>query len=107
MRKLVMPVASALMLSAAVPAHADTAVLAGGCFWGMETVFEQFALAARRAQELGLGVNAGHDLNLENLGKFCSIPGIAEVSIGHALISDALELGLFNAVQAYLKVIKR
>jgi len=40
MRKLVMPVASALMLSAAVPAHADTAVLAGGCFWGMESVFE-------------------------------------------------------------------
>jgi peptide-methionine (S)-S-oxide reductase len=40
MRKLVMPIASALMLSAAVPAHADTAVLAGGCFWGMESVFE-------------------------------------------------------------------
>jgi pyridoxine 5-phosphate synthase len=73
----------------------------------METVFEQFALAASRAQEFGLGVNAGHDLNLENLGKFCSIPNVAEVSIGHALISDALELGLFNAVQAYLKVIKR
>ena len=73
----------------------------------MEPVFKQFALAARRAQELGLGVNAGHDLNLENLGKFCSIPGLAEVSIGHALISDALEVGLFNAVQAYLKVMKR
>lgn len=73
----------------------------------METVFEQFALAAGKAQEVGLGVNAGHDLNLENLGKFCSIPGLAEVSIGHALIADALELGLFNAVRAYLKVIGR
>jgi pyridoxine 5-phosphate synthase len=71
----------------------------------METVLEQFALAAKRAHEVGLGVNAGHDLNLENLGRFCSIPNIAEVSIGHALISDALELGLFNAVRAYLKVL--
>jgi pyridoxine 5-phosphate synthase len=71
----------------------------------METVLEQFALAAKRAQEVGLGVNAGHDLNLENLGRFCSIPNIAEVSIGHALISDALELGLFNTVRAYLKVL--
>lgn len=71
----------------------------------LEAVLEKFALAARRAHEVGLGVNAGHDLNLENLGRFCSIPNIAEVSIGHALISDALELGLFNAVQAYLKVL--
>jgi pyridoxine 5-phosphate synthase len=71
----------------------------------VETVFEQFARAARKAHDIGLGVNAGHDLNLENLGKFCSIPNIAEVSIGHALISDALEMGLFKAVQAYLKVL--
>lgn len=71
----------------------------------VEKVLEQFALAAKRAHEVGLGVNAGHDLNLENLGRFCSIPNIAEVSIGHALISDALELGLFNAVRAYLKVL--
>jgi pyridoxine 5-phosphate synthase len=70
-----------------------------------EAVFEQFALAARRAQEVGLGVNAGHDLNLENLSKFCSIPNVLEVSIGHALVADALEMGLFNAVQAYLSVL--
>jgi pyridoxine 5-phosphate synthase len=70
-----------------------------------EAVFEQFALAARKAQEVGLGVNAGHDLNLENLSKFCSIPNVLEVSIGHALISDALEMGLFNAVQAYLSIL--
>jgi pyridoxine 5-phosphate synthase len=69
------------------------------------TVFEQFRNAARTAQEGGLGVNAGHDLNLYNLGRFCTISGIAEVSIGHALISDALEMGLFNAVRAYLSAI--
>jgi pyridoxine 5-phosphate synthase len=44
---------------------------------------------------------------LENLGKFCSIPNIAEVSIGHALIADALDVGLFNAVQAYLSILEK
>jgi len=71
----------------------------------LEAVFEQYQSAAREAHAAGLLVNAGHDLNLENLGQFCTIPNIAEVSIGHALISDALEMGLFNAVQAYLKIL--
>jgi pyridoxine 5-phosphate synthase len=71
----------------------------------VEAVFERYARAAEKAREAGLGVNAGHDLNLENLGKFCSIPHIAEVSIGHALISDALLMGLSNAVRAYLRVL--
>ena len=66
---------------------------------------EQYALAARTAQEAGLGVNAGHDLNLKNLGPFCTIPGILEVSIGHALISEALEMGLSETVKAYLKIL--
>lgn len=70
-----------------------------------ETVFGRFAHAASEAQKAGLGVNAGHDLNLKNLTKFCTIPDILEVSIGHALISDALRIGLFNAVQAYLKAL--
>ena len=70
-----------------------------------EMVFERFRLAAKRAQECGLGINAGHDLNLDNLGKFCSIPNVLEVSIGHALISDALEVGLFDAVRGYLKIL--
>jgi pyridoxine 5-phosphate synthase len=70
-----------------------------------ESVFELFRSAAMRAQAAGLGINAGHDLNLDNLGKFCSIPNVLEVSIGHALISDALELGLFDAVGAYLKIL--
>jgi pyridoxine 5-phosphate synthase len=69
-------------------------------------VWETFASAAKKAQEVGLGVNAGHDLNLENLGDFCRIPGILEVSIGHALIADALEMGLAGAVRAYLGVLR-
>jgi len=72
---------------------------------GENEQFELFARAAKRAQELGLGVNAGHDLNLKNLGRFCSIPDILEVSIGHALVADALEMGLFNTVQSYLRVL--
>lgn len=65
---------------------------------------EPFALAANLADELGLGVNAGHDLDLENL-KFLvtSIPIIDEVSIGHALIADSLYYGLENTIQMYLQ----
>lgn len=66
----------------------------------------QFAAAAAAAQAVGLGVNAGHDLNLLNLGEFCTIPGILEVSIGHALVSDALEMGYENAVRAYLTALE-
>ncbi|MGH7450673.1 MAG: pyridoxine 5'-phosphate synthase [bacterium] len=73
----------------------------------VEAVWQQFAQAAKKAQEIGLGVNAGHDLNLQNLAKFCVIPGILEVSIGHALIAEALEMGLFNTVQAYLKILSQ
>jgi pyridoxine 5-phosphate synthase len=73
----------------------------------VEPVFQQYARSAQKAQEIGLGVNAGHDLNLKNLGKFCSIPGILEVSIGHALIADALEMGLFNTVKEYLKILSQ
>ncbi len=56
-------------------------------------------------QSAGLGINAGHDLNLKNLGQFCRIPGILEVSIGHALVADALEMGFYHAVRAYLQVL--
>jgi pyridoxine 5-phosphate synthase len=72
----------------------------------IEKTLEQFADAARFATEIGLGLNAGHDLNLKNLGKFRSaIPGILEVSIGHALIADAIEMGLENTIKEYLKVL--
>ena len=58
--------------------------------------------AAERAAALGLGINAGHDLDLDNLHFFAQhIPALAEVSIGHALVCDALYLGYENAVQLY------
>jgi pyridoxine 5-phosphate synthase len=63
--------------------------------------------AALYAHELGLGVNAGHDLNLDNLAFFKSeIPVLQEVSIGHALICDALYFGLENTIQHYLRKLK-
>lgn len=65
-----------------------------------------FIDAANTANSLGLGLNAGHDLNLENLNFFVqNIPGLLEVSIGHALISDALYFGLENVIQLYLREI--
>ena len=65
-----------------------------------------FARAAGEAARHGLGVNAGHDLSLENLGPFVhAVPNVLEVSIGHALIADALDLGLAGAVRAYLDVL--
>jgi pyridoxine 5-phosphate synthase len=69
-----------------------------------EKAIAPFLDAAKTAVKEGLGINAGHDLDLENLNFFCSrIPGLLEVSIGHALISEALYLGLENIVQMYLK----
>jgi pyridoxine 5-phosphate synthase len=67
-----------------------------------EMAIEPFIVAANKANELDLGINAGHDLDLQNLRFFAqNIPQLLEVSIGHALISDALYLGLENAVQLY------
>ena len=72
-----------------------------------EKAIESFIVAANCANELELGINAGHDLNLDNLKYFYdNIPGLLEVSIGHALISDALYFGLENAIQMYLRLIK-
>lgn len=68
---------------------------------------EKYVEAANLAKELGLGVNAGHDLSLDNLAYFKQcIPHLAEVSIGHALISDALYLGLENTVRMYKNLLK-
>ncbi|GAA4320954.1 pyridoxine 5'-phosphate synthase [Mucilaginibacter gynuensis] len=71
---------------------------------GRELAVAPYIAAAQVAQEVGLGINAGHDLDLSNLQYFAeSIPGLLEVSIGHALISDALYYGLENTIQMYLK----
>ena len=72
-----------------------------------EEAVEPFIRAAETAIEQGLGLNAGHDLNLDNLRYFKeNIPGLLEVSIGHALIADALYYGLENTIQLYLRQLK-
>jgi pyridoxine 5-phosphate synthase len=78
--------------------------------WGSNAQFAQLALfasAAKAALDAGLGVNAGHDLSLSNLATFVQqVPGVQEVSIGHALISDALEQGYSATVKAYLNCLQ-
>lgn len=72
-----------------------------------EKAIAPFIEAAKVANECGLGINAGHDLDLHNLRYFAeNVPGLLEVSIGHALISDALYLGLENTIQMYLRELK-
>ena len=69
---------------------------------------QRYAAAAQAALDVGLGVNAGHDLNRDNLGAFVArVPGVSEVSIGHALIADALELGYATTVAEYLRCIEQ
>ena len=74
--------------------------------WGtadQQAQLDRFAAAAQAALDAGLGVNAGHDLNRDNLAAFAQqVPGLQEVSIGHALIADALELGYTATIKAYL-----
>jgi pyridoxine 5-phosphate synthase len=72
--------------------------------WGsnqLESLFQQHLEAANLATSLGMGVNAGHDLNLDNLEKFASIPDLLEVSIGHAFTVDSLNMGMVSALRAY------
>jgi pyridoxine 5-phosphate synthase len=77
--------------------------------WGhasQEAQLQRYAAAAQAARDAGLGVNAGHDLNRDNLTEFLRrVPGVAEVSIGHALMADALELGYTATVTDYLRCI--
>jgi pyridoxine 5-phosphate synthase len=73
-----------------------------------QLLLRRYVQAAEAAMEAGLGVNAGHDLNLDNLPAFCqAVPQLAEVSIGHAITADALRIGFPDAVEAYLLALKR
>lgn len=75
---------------------------------GQGVQLERFAAAARAALAAGLGVNAGHDLNRANLSDFLrAVTGVSEVSIGHALVADALELGIAETVRDYQRCIRR
>jgi len=97
------------MVSGAKACGADrvelyTEAYAAGYHTDREKAIEPYIAAAERAREVGLGLNAGHDLNLDNLRYFLTrIPWVDEVSIGHALISDALYFGLENTVALYLR----
>ena len=81
------------------------AYAAGGA--ARQSSFDRYAAAANLARSIGLGVNAGHDLDLENLTLFRTLPHLDEVSIGHALISHALYVGLERAVKDYLVAVAR
>ncbi len=81
-----------------------TGAYASGYHQHKETAVKPYMEAAKIAADLGLGINAGHDLDLYNLNYFAEhIPGLLEVSIGHALICDALYYGLENTIQLYLR----
>lgn len=69
-----------------------------------DAVLADYAATAARARELGIGLNAGHDLDLDNLATFLQIPGIEEVSIGHALVVESLEQGMDAVVRQYLAI---
>lgn len=70
-----------------------------------ESVFEHYRAAAAKAGELGIGINAGHDLDLQNLAKFLQIPNILEVSIGHALVVESLQMGVTEVIKRYLAIV--
>ena len=75
---------------------------------GHAAQLQRYAAAAQAARDAGLGLNAGHDLNRDNLPAFVrAVPGLQEVSIGHALMADALELGYAATVQAYLACLEK
>lgn len=103
---------SAAMVEAAKTTGTDrielyTEAYASGYHQNREVAIKPYIEAAMAANKLGLGINAGHDLDLNNLNYFSkNIPGLLEVSIGHALICDALYLGLENTIQMYLRELK-
>jgi pyridoxine 5-phosphate synthase len=75
---------------------------------GAKALLERYIRTAEAAARAGLGVNAGHDLNLDNLPTFVhAVPQLAEVSIGHAITADALRIGFSAAVEAYLRALRR
>ncbi len=106
------PVPEAMAAAKAVGAdrvefYAETYARAWG---GLEKaqVLARFTEAGKAAAAAGLGINAGHDLNRDNLTEFVrEVPGVLEVSIGHALVADALELGYAATVRSYLACIDR
>jgi len=71
----------------------------------LEELYQEYYTAAEFATSIGLGVNGGHDLNLDNLARFAKVPGLLEVSIGHALTVDSILMGMANTVKAYKEIL--
>lgn len=95
------------MADAAAKIGADRVELYTGPYASDAALLPQYVETARAAKQAGLGINAGHDLNLDNLARFiAAIPDCDEVSIGHAITSDALKMGWAGAVSAYLTAIR-
>ena len=95
------------MAQAAAEIGADRVELYTGPYAMEISTLPAYVTTAQTAKSTGLGINAGHDLNLDNLARFvAAIPGCDEVSIGHAITSDALKMGWMGAVSAYLMAIK-
>ncbi|MEE3240558.1 MAG: pyridoxine 5'-phosphate synthase, partial [Pseudomonadota bacterium] len=86
-------------------AEAFTEALISGNNSHVDRLFKQHVSAAEQAEKLGLGVNAGHDLNLQNLSQYRQLPHLLEVSIGHALTIDSLELGSEKTIKAYCDIL--
>lgn len=100
--------AEGAMLCGADRVELYTAAYAAGYTAGREAAIAPYLATAEAARELGLGLNAGHDLSLENLGYFIdTIPWTDEVSIGHAIICDALYMGLEKTIEEYLSCIQK
>ena len=70
-----------------------------------DDVWKRFNTAADHARSIGLGINAGHDLNLDNLPRFLSITGVLEVSIGHAIVVESFDYGFEETLRRYLEIV--
>ena len=95
------------MLEGVAHVNADRAELFTGLYANNKNTIKEYINCSQYAKQIGLGVNAGHDLSLENLPFFVKkMPLLHEVSIGHALISESLFLGLDNTIMRYKKILK-
>lgn len=95
------------LMKQAAEIGADRIEFYTGPYAEKEIPLKDYVLSAMEAENYGLGINAGHDLSLDNLGQFiAAIPNCAEVSIGHAITADALKMGWTGAVTAYLSAIQ-
>jgi pyridoxine 5-phosphate synthase len=85
--------------------YAETFWAQGAAGAQTQACFDEFCTAAKAATEAGLGINAGHDLDQENLPLFATLPGLQEVSIGHAIMCEALQAGYGPTIKRYVEIL--